>query len=65
MLRIPLPEYDGFALCSARRMLCKNFFPPKNWGKAPCAFMGVWGRCEPPTFLCIPWFPKYTGSAAA
>ena len=18
-----------------------------NWGKAPCAFMGVWGRCEP------------------
>ena len=47
MLRIPLPEYDRFALCSARRMLCKNFFPPKNWGKAPCAFMGVWGRCEP------------------
>ena len=22
--------------------------PFQNWGKAPCAFMGVWGRCKPP-----------------
>jgi hypothetical protein len=26
------------------------FFFFKNWGKAPCAFMGAWGRCEPPHF---------------
>ena len=32
---------------TARRVLRKNFFP-HNWGKAPCAFAGVWGRCKPP-----------------
>ena len=45
-----VPRDDDFALCTARRVLLKNFpakpfsFFKKNWGKALCAFAGVWGR---------------------
>ena len=58
MLRIPLPEYDGFALRTARRMLCRVFpkkpFPFKNWGKAPCAFMGCGGDVSPHISVYFP-----------
>ena len=45
---VPLPDSTG---SSPFVRLVENPAKPflsKNWGKAPCAFMGVWGRCEPP-----------------
>ena len=43
MLRIPLPEYDGFALCTARRVLRRIFHETHDlarcskWAHCPAA----------------------------